>query len=407
MQGHPSDYITSHDTTPPPSYTIPLLPYAVEQSLGYPQESGNVSTFGDLDSSFAGPTMGLGPIPSLRNCTPGQVISSGAPWSRLSNPLLPSFQELYPSDDFTIGDVPLPLEQTQTEIEQIRPRTPFPYTYPIPSQSNSTSYSTSDGYISFYPSFPMPNQSSSFLSPQEHLGYPLPVHPHYTRPVNLAGFHRFDSGSKMELHTSGIPDDHAALVLNDHQSYTLSDNKTHPFCNYATCIPGDHTTGDGVDDYRDFDESAFDSNKVVGLRPRLSLPPNQVPLSPRGLHSHDRVSRIEGGSLSRTFHPTRRAATARSRFPTRLSKARSVCCHNVFRSCGWRNDEGGECGVPISCGNRGDHFAAAHSIENMAWHVKIICRWCPSEPQTVVTRKNFSRHIKEVHLGCARSENGI
>ncbi|KAI6095918.1 hypothetical protein F5141DRAFT_1155951 [Pisolithus sp. B1] len=387
MQGHGSGYVTNPT-------------YAIEQS-GYPQKSGDVSTSGDLGNSFTGPTMYLGPIPSLHDCTSGEMIGSDVPWSRLSNALLPLRRELHPSGNFAIDNIPPPPEQTQTEVEQMHPWTPFHYTYPIPSQSNSTCYSTSNGYIASYPSFPMLNQNSSSWFPQEHLGYPIPVHPHHTRPVDLPGFHGFDTGSKMVLHTSDILDDHVAQVLGDHPSHTLSDHKTQPSCNYATNIPGDHTTGGEVGDHENFDESRYNPEQVVSPRPQLPLPPNQLPLSPRGLRSHVRVSRIEDGSLSSRF------ATARSRFPTRPPKAPPVRYHSASRPCGWRDDEGRECGVPVNCGNRTDHFAAAHGIKNKACHAKIICCWCPSEPQMAVKRKNFSRHMKEVHLGCPRFENGI
>ncbi|KAI6137312.1 hypothetical protein F5141DRAFT_79529 [Pisolithus sp. B1] len=170
-QDHTSDYITNHDTTLPPSYTNPLPPYAVGQSSGYPQHGRDVSAFGDLGNSFAGPTIGLSPAP-LHNYTSGQVIDSDVPWSQLSNPLFPSLQQPHPSDDFAIGNIPLPPEQTRTEIELIRPWTLSPYTQPNLSRSNSTSYSTSGGYILSHPYFPTPNQNSSSWSSQEHLGHP-------------------------------------------------------------------------------------------------------------------------------------------------------------------------------------------------------------------------------------------
>ncbi|KAI6117410.1 hypothetical protein EDD16DRAFT_1707739 [Pisolithus croceorrhizus] len=399
-QDHTSDYITNHDTTLPPSYTNPLPPYAVGQSSGYPQHGRDVSAFGDLGNSFAGPTIGLSPAP-LHNYTSGQVIDSDVPWSQLSNPLFPSLQQPHPSDDFAIGNIPLPPEQTRTEIELIRPWTLSPYTQPNLSRSNSTSYSTSGGYILSHPYFPTPNQNSSSWSSQEHLGHP------YTRPVDRPGFHRFDTGSKIELHTSGVLDDHTAQVLGDHPLHTLSDYKTHPFCNSATNTPDDHTTGGGADDYRKFNASKFNPEQVVGLPPQLPLPPNQLPLSSRKLHSHDRGSRVKGKSLSKTTRHTRRSAASRSQHPARLSKACLAHCCNVSISCGWRDDGDRECGMPVNCSDCADHFATVHGIKNKAWDVKITCRWCPSEPETAVIRKNFSRHMKEVHLGCPRSKSGI
>ncbi|KAI6095647.1 hypothetical protein F5141DRAFT_1157887 [Pisolithus sp. B1] len=403
MQSHPSDYITNRDTILPSSYTSPLPPYAIEQSPRYPQESGGVSTSGDLDNSFAGPTMGLGPIHSLRDCTSGQVIDSDASWLRLSNPFLPSLQEPQPSGDFTVNNI-LPPEQTQTEMtgppqlpprfttpltNEICPPAPFPYPYPAPPQPNSTSYSTSDGYTSSYHSFPTPNQHPFSWPPQEHLGNPLPVHPQYTRPVDLPGFHEFDAISKMELRASG----------------TLDNHKAHLFRNHATYIPGgDDTAGSGANDYGSFDERKHNSEQAAGPRQQPSLPLDQPPLSSFKLHSHGRASRIEGRSLSGPTRPTRRSATPRSRVVMTLPKARSMSDRNVPNPCGWQVDEGRKCGMPISYSNCANHFAAVHDIEDIARNVKVTCRWCSSKRQKEISRHNLLRHLREVHLCCPRSE---
>ncbi|KAI6094243.1 hypothetical protein EV401DRAFT_1312312 [Pisolithus croceorrhizus] len=421
MQGYASDCIANHDTTVPPPYASPLQSYVIGQLLGYPEKSGDVSIFGGLDNSFAGPTMDMGFIPSFHDCTSGRVIGLDVPWSWISNLPLPSLQELHPSDYFTRGVIPLPPEQARTWIvippqflsgfttqltEQISPRTPFPYTYPIPSQSNSTSYPTSDNSITSYSPFPMPNQSSSSCSPQEHLGYPFPFKPHYVQPVGLPGFRGFNSGSKKELQTSGALDNHAAQALSDYPSHTLSDHETYLFPSHLTHIPDDYTADGGVDDYGNFDESKLNSEQVVGLRPQLLPPPNQLSLSPHKLHLQDRVSRIKGKGLSGTSCHGRRFVTRRPQTPKRRPKARSVCDRNTSYSCGWRDGSGRICGMPIRYGDFTGHFAAAHGIRNIAWNVKVVCCWCPSEPQREIVRKNFSRHVKEVHLCRPRLESG-
>ncbi|KAI6117398.1 hypothetical protein EDD16DRAFT_1010412 [Pisolithus croceorrhizus] len=252
----------------------------------------------------------------------------------------------------------------------------------------------------------MPNQKSS-CSPQEHLGYLFPFNLHYVRPVGLPGFHGFDTGSKMELHASGTLDNHAAQALGDHPSHTLSDHKTHLFRSHATHIPDDYTTDGGVDDYGNFDENKFNSEQVVDPRPQLPPPPNPLPLSPHELQLGDPMSCIKGRSLSGTSYHGRRFVTTRPRTSKRRPKARSVCDRNTSYPCGWRDDKGRECGMPISYGDCTGHFAAAHGIRNIARSVKVVCRWCPSEPQREVVRKNFLRHVKEVHLCCPRSENEI
>ncbi|KAI6096329.1 hypothetical protein EDD16DRAFT_1673546 [Pisolithus croceorrhizus] len=416
-QDHPSDYMTNRENTFPLSYTSPLLSYATEQSAG-PQESA-VPASEDLDKNFAGPTLDPGPVHSPRSRTSGQAIDSDAIWSRLSNPLPLSLQEPHPPDDFMVNNN-LPPEQTQIEMavppqllsgfippltNEIYPSAPFPYSYPAPFRSNPTSYSTPDGYISSYHSFLTPNQNPSSSPPQEHLGHPLPVHPQYTRPVDLPGSHGFDAGNKTELHAPGTLDDHSVYVFNDHPSRTLDNSKVHLFRNHATHIPGGDAAGSGVDDYGSLDESRLSSGQVAGPRPQPSPPLNQPPLSSWKLHSRDRVSRAEGRRLSGPSRPTRRSATAKSRVMMTLPKARSISDRNVPNPCGWQVDEGRRCGMLISYGDCADHFAAVHDIEHITWNVKVTCRWCPPKRKKEVSRKNLLRHLREVHLRCARSDS--
>ncbi|KAI5997454.1 hypothetical protein EDD15DRAFT_2194527 [Pisolithus albus] len=255
--GHTSDYTTNHNITLPPSYTSLLPPYAVEQLSGHPWESGDVSTFGYLDNNFAGLTAGPNSILSLRDRTSGQVIGVDAPWPWILNLLLPSLPEAHPLDNFTHGIIPLPPAQTRITMqpmEQIHPWTPFPYANPIPFQSNSTSYSTSERYMS--------SQNTSSWFPQEHFGYPLPVHPHDVRHVDLPGI---DIGSKVAQHTSGTLDNHAAQVLGDHSSHTLSDHETRLLRSPAT---------GGVGDCGNFDESKFNSEQIKPFKeiPSYTLP---------------------------------------------------------------------------------------------------------------------------------------
>ncbi|KAI6105964.1 hypothetical protein EDD16DRAFT_224939 [Pisolithus croceorrhizus] len=393
MQGHTFDYITNHNATPPPSYSSTPPHYAVEQSPGYLQENGDVSKFGDPGNSFAGPATGLGFEPSPHNCASGQVIGADPPWSQISSLFLPLLQDPPPSDDFNIGDTPLLPEETQAEIEQMRPWAPSPYTYPTPSSSSCTS----DGWISSYPSYLMPEQTLSSRSPQERLGYSLSINSHSTRPADLPGFHGLDARSKVELHTSG--------TLNDYSVQTLGDHPSHILFNHAPYIRGNNTAGGGVDDYGNVDDSKFNTEQVVPLLPQLLLPPNRLTL-PRKFHSRTRMSRTEGGSLSANSHHTRHFATGQSKFPTGLAKARSACDLPASHFCGWRDDKGRKCGMPISYDNCAGHFAAFHQIRGMAWNVKVVCCWCPSEPRKEVIRKNLLRHLREAHLYYPRSEKG-
>ncbi|KAI5992943.1 hypothetical protein EDD15DRAFT_2367706 [Pisolithus albus] len=441
-QGNASDFITNHVDTALPSYTSPRLPHVAEWPSGYPWESRDIPTFGDLDNSFAAPTMG--PIPSPHDCTAGP----NAPWPRLSNSAAPPPREPYPSDDFAIGNVPLPSNQGPF-LNISHPTNPLHALQYIPGHqpltcilplSNPMSYSTSHGYNQYYPPFPTLNQDSPSWIPQDHFGYSSPVQPHYAVPVHPPGFHggvgilgdryevdshhelshqdtiqymykhlsrlegvtstprRYSDGldddSKIRPRAPGILDNHVARIHDDHPSHTLSDHEAHRFCDYAAYVSGERTAGGGVDDYGGFDEG-----KVNSERPQLLLPSNRLPLSPRKLHSHDCVSPIAARGLSRTSRRARRSVTAQSRSST---KPRKVCYRNASTPCGWRDDTGSECGEPVNCGNYKVHFATAHYIKNMAERVIIICRWCRS--QRAVMRKNFPRHLKEVHLGSARSK---
>lgn len=340
-----------------------------------------------------------------------------APWPGLSCPLPPPLPELCLSDDPTNDDVLLPQEQIRTEvatpaqflssftmqlIKQRHHLTPFPYTRPTPSQSNSTSYSTADNNISFHHSFLIPNQIPTSQFPQEH-GYPFSIHPHYTRSIDLPGIRGCRAGCKMELHTTGTIGDCTTHILSD---YPLPDCRARPFGDHATYILGDHTVGmtsGGVGSFENFNGSKCHSEQVVGARSWSSPPPNQ----PLEFHSHDHLSLIEGGNLSGEFHHARRFATPQSLVPTRLPEAHSVFDRDVYNPCGWWDDNNRQCGVPISSRDCADHFAAVHDIKNIAWHVEVICRWCSSEAQKKVIRKNLLRHLREVHLHCRRSENRI
>ncbi|KAI6046914.1 hypothetical protein EDC04DRAFT_945570 [Pisolithus marmoratus] len=413
-QDHASNRVTNHNTTGSSSYTS----IAIGRLWTYPQEIGNVSTFGDLDYGAAIPTMGLGPVCPFHGYTPGQVTDSNAVWPELSSSLLPSRQQPRVSDDHISNNILLPSEQIRTEmaaptqflssfttqqINQTHFPTPFPYTYPDPSQSNSTS----DDHVSFDPSL-MSNYIPSSQSPQEHPGYPL-VHPHHTIPACLSGFHGFRAGNKVDLHTTSTVDNHTAHVLNDHLLPTPSDHGAPPFGDHATYILSDHTarmTFVGVDDYGNTDKSKSNSEEAVGSRPQSSLPANQLLLSPREFHSHDHVSRTGGGSLSGTFRHAHRFARPQSRALTRPPKARSVCDGNMYILCEWRDDNDQKCGMRIEYGDCANHFAAIHNIKNITWNVILICRWCPPKEQKKVLRKNLLRHLREVHFHCVRSVKG-
>ncbi|KAI6046928.1 hypothetical protein EDC04DRAFT_946374 [Pisolithus marmoratus] len=388
-QGHTSDQLTNYNISFPSPYATSLQQYcAIGQPLTYPGDYRKISTFGDLSHGPAGPTVGLGSVPPFHGYTSGQMIDSSAVWSELSSSPLPSLQEPHLSDDVVSGNVSLSAEQIQTEMvtptqfpssftmqlmKQTHFSTPFPYTCPVPSQSNST---------------PHP--------PPEHLGY-LPDH---TMPAGLPDFHGFHAGNKVDLHTAGAIDNHTSHTLSDHPLPTFSNHGEQLFDNHVTYILGDHIAGItvvGVDDHRNADKSQSNAEQVVCSHPRSSLPSNQFALSSREL-------RIAGGDISGPFHHVRHFSTLLSQTTTRLPKARSARNRNMYYQCGWRDDDGKICDMPIKYDDCANHFAATHDIKNMARNVEVVCRWCSSKAQKKVKRKCLLRHLREVHLHYLRSE---
>ncbi|KAI5997465.1 hypothetical protein EDD15DRAFT_2245877 [Pisolithus albus] len=369
------------------------------------------------------------PIPSHHDYTAGRMTDPNATWPRFPNSADPPPQEPHPSDDFAMGNVPPPPKEGPF-FNTPDPTNPLHALQYNPGHQSLTRIPPQPNSMSSYPRFSTLNQESPSLIPQEHLGYPSSVQPHYARPVAPPGSrggigelggsyegdgyhelghhdttqytrHMYGHLSRLQGVTPSYPNglDTEGKVHHDNPSRTFSDNKTHSFHNYAAYVPGEHTTGDAVNDCNNFDESKVNSEHVVGLPPQSPLPPHQLPLSPRKLHPHDRVSPIAARNLSKTSRHARRPATPQSRLST---KPRKVCYRDMSTSCGWRDDTGRECGKPVNCGNLNDHFATTHPIKKTAEDVKIICHWCRSK--RAVMRKNFPRHLREVHLGSARSK---
>ncbi|KAI6046902.1 hypothetical protein EDC04DRAFT_944731 [Pisolithus marmoratus] len=325
--------------------------------------------------------MGLGSISVFHDHTSGQVGDSNAPWSQLSSSFFLSPRELRPSDGLTSDNISLRPEQMRTmmqapgqfpsgitsqEIIQTSLLALYSYMFPVPSLSSSTPCSTTDNCSSLSSSM-MPSLTPSSQLPQGHLGTLFPARSLHMKPADFSASREFYAGSDMELYTTGTDNNRTVHVVSDHLLST----------------PSDHLTGD----YGNFDKS-----EAVGPRLQPSLPLNQHLWSPYKRHSHDPVSRINGESQSRTA--------------MKPSGTHSVYHPNVPNvRCGWRNDTNEECGAPITPDDCGRHFADVHGIKNIARHVKITCRWCPLELEKEIVRKNFPRHLMEVHLHCPRLEN--
>ncbi|KAI5994223.1 hypothetical protein EDC04DRAFT_1241183 [Pisolithus marmoratus] len=262
-----SDHVTNLNVPLSSTHSRLLPRYAIEQSSGYPQENGNIPTFEDLDYySSAGPTMDLDSISPFHDHLSGQEIDTNTSRFWLSSPLLPSHWGLPLSDELE-GDSPPPpdpnrdgssspvsFSPTMQLIKQTHLPAPFSYTSPTPSRSNSKFYPTADDYTSCYPPILMPNQISSSLSSQEHLGHLFPGHPYHTRPADLSDFLEFRTGSKMEPHSTSTVDSRTAHVPSDCPPPSPSGHRAHPFGNHATYILDYPPAGGGVDDYGNLDK---------------------------------------------------------------------------------------------------------------------------------------------------------
>ncbi|KAI6046912.1 hypothetical protein EDC04DRAFT_2597695 [Pisolithus marmoratus] len=376
--GHSTDYIA----TTSPSY--PLL-CAMGQSSGFSQDNGNSSAFENLGHGFTGTNNSILPV---HGHSFHQVVNSNTPSRQLSSGSFPPPQALPPSDDFTSDNIPSRREQIRTMMEasgqipsgfttQEIMQTPLRAPFPTPSQSSLTSYPTTDGHMSMH-SFVMPSLVPSFQFPQGHFETPLPAHSFRTNPVGFLAFPESHAGSGMGLHTTDTINNRMIHIPSDRQYPTLPRHGAHSFDDHPAYFPDDYGA-----------HGNFVEREAVGPRLQSSLPPDQHSLSPHELHSYDQVSRTQGGSQPQT--------------PVRSPEERSVFHLNVPGiECRWRNDDGEICMAPIIPDDCAHHFSDVHGIRDMAWYFKVICRWCPSEPKKVVLRKNFVRHMREVHLHCSR-----
>ncbi|KAI6038122.1 hypothetical protein EDC04DRAFT_2038357 [Pisolithus marmoratus] len=372
--GHSTDY----GATISPSHS---LLYAMGQSSRFSQDNGNSSAFGNLGLGFTGTTNSMPPV---HGHSFHKAVNSNTPSSQLSSLSFPPPQALPPSDGFTSDNIPSRREQIRTMMEasgqipsgfttQEIMRTPLPAPFPTPSQSSPTSYPTTDDHMSMY-SFVMPSSVPSFQFPQGHFETPLPAHSFRTNPVGFLAFPESHAGSGMGLRTTDTINNRIVHIPSDRLYPTLPHHGAHSFDDHY--FPNDYGAYEN-----------FVGSKVVGPHLQLSLPPDQHSLSLPGPHSYDQVSRTQGGS--------------QPQIPVRSPEERSVFHPNVPGiECRWRNDDGEICMAPIIPDHCAHHFSDVHGIRDMAWHFKVICRWCPSEK--VVLRKNFVRHMREVHLHCSR-----
>ncbi|KAI5994219.1 hypothetical protein EDC04DRAFT_2805027 [Pisolithus marmoratus] len=371
--------------------------YIEHHSSGYPRETGNISTLGNLGYGSAGPTMGLSSTPPFYEGPSGQVIDS------------------------------------------------YLYTRPTPSQSNSASYSTAQS--SFCHAFPMSNQIPTSQSPHEDLGCSFPISLHHTRHADLPGFHGFGAGNKRELHvpgtvdnrtaamTSGVVDDYAQFDgskcnseqvvysdsevswsplipvipaprephLSDYSDGGNTEISTDPsiLCSLAamntTVGHTFHGSATGmtpgyVDDSGRME--AF-SDQSIGSDLRSSSL-SDTALLPHKLHALGRLPHAGGGNLALPI--TGPLAVEHPNKDVILPDDRTM-------ACGWIMENGMACDARIGY-HCEEHFSVVHGIKNMPSHFKVKCRWCPPSVEKELARKCFMRHIREVHMKRPRQKGG-
>ncbi|KAH0826196.1 hypothetical protein J3R83DRAFT_5631 [Lanmaoa asiatica] len=72
-------------------------------------------------------------------------------------------------------------------------------------------------------------------------------------------------------------------------------------------------------------------------------------------------------------------------------------------SCRWGREGNSEpCGTEITCGSVSKHFGDRHGIKKLGSGTLIRCLWEGCDRQVI--RQNFTRHIREPHLGHPRKK---
>ncbi|KAH0826195.1 hypothetical protein J3R83DRAFT_5627 [Lanmaoa asiatica] len=87
--------------------------------------------------------------------------------------------------------------------------------------------------------------------------------------------------------------------------------------------------------------------------------------------------------------------------PADVATERIAHSCSVTASCGWIGEGNSQpCAAKITCESVPTHFADAHGTKNLGGGTLIRCLWVGCEKR--VKRKNFTRHIREPHLGHLR-----
>ncbi|KAI6038120.1 hypothetical protein EDC04DRAFT_2038339 [Pisolithus marmoratus] len=347
---------------------------------------------------------------------------------------------------------------TAQPIQQTHLPTTYPYTLPNPPQPNTTSYSTPNNYTLHHPPMQIPNQIPTSEFFQECLR-PFPVQ-------SLQGPRETRAGSEMRFHKTGTIDNRTAHMLSDHRLPTSSDHEAQGRATYkpddlsARNIPG------VVYEYGSLDQNKYNSAQAVGSDcwvswsvPSKSVMPvpqerylldysggesTRIPTNPSAPATHtpetrlfhdsmtgmtpgfvDNHARIDpdfsqniGRNLPSSclpdatqppyeMHPSNRLPhTGGGDLP--IPSGPPVADHpheHIHRNripCEWVNPNGMRCNVLIGFDCK-KHFSTVHGIENISSKKKVKCLWCP--PRTRKRgRKNFLRHIREVHMKLSRTK---
>lgn len=162
--------------------------------------------------------------------------------------------------------------------------------------------------------------------------------------------------------------------------------------------------------------------QMVDLHASPSVPPSPIPPLPSSgeiyMRNLNQLNESQARGRIRAHHRTKMKGSPRacksisirraglsetqSRTLVRRSVARPLRYQNVQVCCGWQNEDGRQCGTPVTYNDCADHFSAVHGIIGMAADIKVLCRWCPSSVGKKIKRKNILRHFREKHLHCPR-----
>ncbi|KAF8845890.1 hypothetical protein BDN67DRAFT_960512 [Paxillus ammoniavirescens] len=125
-------------------------------------------------------------------------------------------------------------------------------------------------------------------------------------------------------------------------------------------------------------------------------------LDPR-LPSHAARQGVHRGTANLTLRPTRSMTYPphnSSPYPNMQAGPYKHSSETIPKKCGWRATDGSTCEGSITGATISEHLVQ-HGITDMAYSVRIECRWCP-DGKKPIKRESIVRHVREVHMRLKR-----